>query len=126
MVQRRDGEQGDPLAAFGVQARRLIDRLSGVSIAWYSAHPIGLPVITRAQLLRDLIAQLAVLGREGGTGTPEGAAPPLLADHALADQVAVLAADLLAAPRGQQVADQAVAALTGCAQRLWGGERLRR
>jgi len=104
MVQRRDGEQGDPLAAFGVQARRLIDRLSGVSIAWYSAHPIGLPVITRA----------------------EGAAPPLLADHALADQVAVLAADLLAAPRGQQVADQAVAALTGCAQRLWGGERLRR
>lgn len=125
MVQRRDGEQGDPLAAFGVQARRLIDRLSGVSIAWYSAHPIGLPV-TRAQLLRDLIAQLAVLGREGGTGATEGAAPPLLADHALADQVAVLAADLLAAPRAQQVADQAVAALTGCAQRLWGGERLRR
>ncbi|WP_445548824.1 hypothetical protein, partial [Frankia sp. CiP1_Cm_nod2] len=52
---------------------------------------------TRADRVRALAVELADLGREAGSGLPRGVAPPRLADHALADQIAVLAADLIEA-----------------------------
>jgi hypothetical protein len=44
-----------------------------------------------------LVRELADLGRRAGTGVPPGVVPPRLADYALADQIAVLAGDLVAA-----------------------------
>jgi hypothetical protein len=53
--------------------------------------------ITRAERTRLLLDELAILGERVGTGAPAGARPPRLAPHALPDQLAVLAEDLLAA-----------------------------
>ncbi|HEV7209231.1 MAG TPA: hypothetical protein VGN54_10885 [Mycobacteriales bacterium] len=123
---RRTGSE--PTDDLEVHARRLIDRLSGVNVAWYAARPIG-DSATRAQLLRELVTELAELGRAAGTGAPPEAVPPVLGDHALPDQVAVLVADLIAATRAtptiptthsQSAASQATAALIHCYGRLWG------
>ncbi|WP_462203408.1 hypothetical protein [Frankia sp. CcWB3] len=52
---------------------------------------------TRAERAVRLLDELASLGERAGTGVPAGARPPRLAPHALTDQLAVLADDLVAA-----------------------------
>ncbi len=52
---------------------------------------------TRADRLRALIDEFAALGREAGSGAPSGARPPRISDHALPDQLVVLADDFFAA-----------------------------
>ncbi len=83
----------DPLT---VEVRRLVDRLAAATPGWYAANPRGAG--TRAEVLRALVADLARLGHEAGTGVPLGVAPPVLGDHALGDQLTLLAHELVAAP----------------------------
>ncbi|ETA03865.1 hypothetical protein CcI156_07180 [Frankia sp. CcI156] len=52
---------------------------------------------TRAERAVRLLDELASLGERAGTGAPAGARPPRLAPHALTDQLAVLADELVAA-----------------------------
>ncbi|MCM3887271.1 hypothetical protein [Frankia sp. R82] len=52
--------------------------------------------VSRAERTARLIDELAVLGERAGVASPPGLRPPRLAPHALADQVAVLAEELLA------------------------------
>ncbi|WP_235433205.1 MULTISPECIES: hypothetical protein [Protofrankia] len=108
-----------PLAALISEVRRLHDRIHGWSpTSWRepcvpyrfganSPEPgsgvgaggagvaAGPGTGTRADRTRALAVELAGLGREAGSGLPAGVGPPLLADHALADQIAVLATDLI-------------------------------
>ena len=78
---------------------REIDRLVGRLRAWSgSAWQASVrPGMSRADRTVQLVADLADLARRAGNGAPRGAVPPRLADHALADQVAVVAADLVRA-----------------------------
>lgn len=80
----------------------LADRLAGATPAWYAARPAG--PRTRAEVLRELGRLLARLGADAGTGQPAGARPPVLGDHALADQLRVLAHELAIAAREARVA----------------------
>jgi hypothetical protein len=78
---------------------REIDRLLDRVRAW-SATSWGVCVAsggTREQRAIRLVNELAVLGRQAGSGAPPGTTPPRIAPHALADQIAVLADDLLEA-----------------------------
>lgn len=95
---------------------RLADRLAGVTPAWYAAHPTG--SLSRAQVLRGLVFELARLGEDAGTGQPPGAQPPALGDHALADQLLVLAHELAIAPRAARVAGAALSAVRAAADEL--------
>ncbi|MBX6389107.1 MAG: hypothetical protein IRZ08_08935 [Frankia sp.] len=77
------------------EINRLLGRLRGWSpTAWDVAATAG---GTRAERTRALAADLARLGRLAGSGAPAGAEPPRLAPHGLADQIVVLADDLLRA-----------------------------
>jgi hypothetical protein len=79
-----------------------VDRLVGRLRAWSgSAWQASVrPGMSRAGRTVQLLADLVDLGRRAGAGAPRGATPPRLADHALADQVAVVAADLVRALEG--------------------------
>ena len=66
---------------------------------------------TRGDVAAALVVRLAELGRQAGTGASEGVRPPRLGDHALADQLAVVGDDLLAAPGLPEVAAAALAAV---------------
>jgi hypothetical protein len=103
-------------------ARRLTERLSGVNPAWYSARAAtgGGASGSRAEALRALVRQLADLGREAGSGAPLGASPHEVGVHALADQLRVLVADVLAAPASApDIAARATAAVRTCYDALW-------
>jgi hypothetical protein len=69
------------------------------------------PSPTRGEVAYALVVRLAELSRSAGSGAPADAAPPRLGDHALADQLAVLADDLLAAPGVDAVAIEALDAV---------------
>ena len=56
-----------------------------------------------------LVRRLGEWGRQAGSGAPPRAVPARLGDHGLADQLRVMAADLLAAPDVRRVAAQALA-----------------
>jgi hypothetical protein len=72
---------------------RLLARLRGwTGPAWGVGAAAG---GTRAERTTALAHELARLGREAGSGAPEDAFPPPLAAHGLADQLAVVADDLL-------------------------------
>ncbi|CAO5181334.1 conserved hypothetical protein [Frankia sp. AiPs1] len=92
--------------------------------------------LTRAQRTIRLVGELAVLGERAGVGAPPGISPPRLAPHALPDQVAVLAEELLAVldvadpthPPGHQILLDTHAAVTDARADLDGagfGFRLR-
>lgn len=78
------------------EVERLTDRLGAATPGWYAARPRG--PRSRAEVLRALVAILADLGREAGTGVPAGIVPPVLADHGLAAQLTLLASELDGAP----------------------------
>lgn len=98
------------------ECRRLVDRLSGTNPGWYRAQAGGQ---TRAQRLRELVVLLAELGREAGSGVPDGAVPHDVGSHAIADQVAVLVEDILLAPGANHVVPAAAAAVGRCYDELW-------
>ncbi|EIV95593.1 hypothetical protein [Frankia sp. QA3] len=96
----------------------LIRRIRGwAGSSWDVAVGSGM---TRAERTVRLLDELAVLGERIGTGAPAGMRPPKLAPHALPDQLAVLAEDLLAAldaagaarPPAREVLADAHAAVT--------------
>lgn len=103
----------EPLAE---EVRRLVDRLAGVTTGWYAGRPDR--TVSRAQVLRGLVAQLAALGARAGTGQPADAVPPVLGDHALGHQITVLAHEIAAAPRGADVVAEARAAVRAARDRL--------
>jgi hypothetical protein len=75
------------------EVNRLLDRVRTWSpTSWEVTIAAG---DTRAQRAIRLVDELAVLGRRAGSGAPPEAMPPRLAPHVLADQIAVLAGDLL-------------------------------
>jgi hypothetical protein len=84
---------------------RVADRLAAATPAWFAGRPHGAG--SRAEVLRALVADLAALGCAAGTGQPAGAVVPVLGDHALADQLLVLTAELLAAPRARDCEQRA-------------------
>ncbi|WP_131784788.1 hypothetical protein [Protofrankia symbiont of Coriaria ruscifolia] len=99
-----------PIVELVGEVRRLHDRIHRWSPAsWWepcttstsgsdaSSSGSGSAVGTRADRVRALAVELADLGREAGSGAPAGAGPPHLADHALADQIVVLATDIIEA-----------------------------
>ncbi len=98
-----------PTVRLVVESARLARFLAGRGPAWYAATTAD--GRTRAEVLRALTVELARLGAAAGTGQPTGAHPPVLADHALADQVLVLAAELDTAPRAAEVAAAAAGAV---------------
>ncbi|WP_322759719.1 hypothetical protein [Frankia sp. Cr2] len=75
------------------EVRRLHDRIQGwTSGSWRQRSASA---GTRADRIRALAVELAELGHQAGSGAPAGVRPPSLADHALADQIVVLATDLV-------------------------------
>jgi hypothetical protein len=66
---------------------------------------------TRADVAFDLIVDLARLGAKAGSGAPPEESPPRLGSQALPDQLAVVGAELVAAPHLDGVADAAASAL---------------
>jgi hypothetical protein len=92
---------------------RLLERLRVWSPAsWDVPTAAG---STRAARAAALAVELARLGREAGSGAPPGAVPPLVAAHALADQITVLADDLLRALRAADLDPARRADLTAAA-----------
>jgi hypothetical protein len=85
----------DEVGDFSREAGLLIRRIRGwAGSSWDVPAESG---TTRAECTIRLLDELAALGERIGTGAPAGARPPRLAPHALPDQLAVLAEDLLAA-----------------------------
>jgi hypothetical protein len=66
---------------------------------------------TRDDVLFTLVSDLAVLAARAGCGAPSSAVPPRLGAHALADQLAVVAGELIGAPGAADVAGEADASL---------------
>ncbi|MHB8340736.1 MAG: hypothetical protein ACYDB7_06120 [Mycobacteriales bacterium] len=93
-----------------LEARSLHARVRDFSPARWSARALEGPG-TRADALYGLIVTLAALGRRAGSGAPPQATPPRLGDHALADQLAVMVADLVASPGLAEVESDALAAV---------------
>src|SRR5712691_2292523 len=95
----------DPYAALAREVDMLDRRLRGwTQRSWSVRLPGG---ATRSDLVASLAERLDALGREAGVPVPAGAVLPRVADHALADQVLVLAADLLAASEHAGATDAA-------------------
>jgi hypothetical protein len=78
------------------------------------------PSPSRGDVAYALVVRLAELSYAAGSGAPEHAVPPRLGDHALADQLGVLADDLLAAPGVEAVAIEALDAVVRCRSALDG------
>lgn len=75
------------------EVSRLYDRIHGWTPgSWQRRSALQ---GTRADRVRALAADLADLGHQAGSGAPADVTPQRLADHALADQIVVLAADLV-------------------------------
>ncbi|HSP38639.1 MAG TPA: hypothetical protein VLR26_12880 [Frankiaceae bacterium] len=75
---------------------------------------------SRADVGYALILDLAVLGARAGSGAPPSLRPPRLGDHVLADQLLVLGSELVAAPRADDVAADAAAAVRATRRLLLG------
>jgi hypothetical protein len=67
---------------------------------------------TRADVMFALVSDLAVLAARGGSGAPTGAIPHRIGAHALADQLVVIAGDVLTAPRAADLLAETEHALT--------------
>jgi hypothetical protein len=80
------------------------------------------PSPTRGDVAYALVVRLAELSRAAGSGAPAGAIPPRLGDHALADQLGVLADEVLVAPGVDVVAIEALDAVVRCRSALDGTE----
>jgi hypothetical protein len=76
---------------------------------------------SRADVLFGLVTDLAGFGGRAGWAGPPGVLPPRLGVHALADQLAVVGAELLAAPRVGEVAAEASAAVAAARRLLLTG-----
>ncbi|SBW26947.1 hypothetical protein FDG2_5103 [Candidatus Protofrankia californiensis] len=108
-----------PIAELVGEVRRLHDRIHRWSPASWrepcstsgsGAISSGSAVGTRADRVRALAVELAGLGCEAGSGVPAGVGPPRLADHALADQIVVLATDVIEALVADAAGDTSVSA----------------
>lgn len=88
----------DPFVPLEREVDLLDRRVRAWSVrAW--AVPLRPDVTTRADAVAALASRLDTLGRQAGVPVPAETTLPRVADHALADQVIVLATDLLAALR---------------------------
>jgi hypothetical protein len=114
----------DTLRELTRETERLVRRMRSWPLsAWQASAPDGR---SRADWAASLSVQLAEFGRCAGSGVPAGVSPPRLAGHAIADQVAVLAADLIAAlgdpavrpPGWEALAREADAALRAAREEL--------
>lgn len=75
---------------------------------------------SRADVLFALVLDLAELGTRAGCGAPSAIRPHRLGSHALADQLAVVGAELVAAPQAELVAGQAEIAVATAHRLLLG------
>jgi hypothetical protein len=65
--------------------------------SWRLRARVTAPTITRADRMIALLVELAEFGRAAGSGAPPAATPERLGEHALPDQLVVLANDLIEA-----------------------------
>ena len=108
-----------PESELAVVTTRLVERLAGVTPSWFGARAAG-SAHSRSHLVRELVLELAELGRQAGSGAPAGAAPHPVGVHALADQVAVLARDIGAAPAlTPEIEARAACAISAGYDALW-------
>ena len=109
-------------AALAAVTVRLVDRLSGVSATWLGARSAD-GTATRAERLRELVVDLAELGRRAGNGAPADAVPAPLRPHGLADQITVLVDDIRHGSAEHEVLvavlDEATSAVQACYDALW-------
>src|SRR4051794_904673 len=99
--------------AAGLRLRSEVQRLHAAVAHWSHRRwesPAG-DGRTRADVAFDLVTELARLGAGGGPGAPPDVSPPRLPAQALPDQLAVVGAELVAAPGLDAVADAAASAL---------------
>lgn len=72
-----------------------------------------------AEVIEALVRSLTALGRTAGSGAPPDAVPVSTGVHALADQLAVVAGELIACPRLHDVVDEAQAAVSAARASLF-------
>ena len=103
---------GAAAARLGQELAALLERVSDwPSSRWaLPASPAGWGA-SRGDAGYRLVVELARLGCEAGNGAPAGAVPPRLGDYGLADQLSVVAQELLAAPDLDVVAPSALEAV---------------
>lgn len=101
----------DPFVRLEREVDLLDRRVRAWSVRAWTAPARRHGAVTRADVVAGLAVRLDALGREAGVPVPVDITLPRVPDHALADQVIVLAADLLAAlrrtPAGRGPADLA-------------------
>ncbi|MDQ1631059.1 MAG: hypothetical protein QOJ32_1803 [Frankiaceae bacterium] len=73
-----------------------------------------------AEVMAELVRTLAVLARQAGSSAPVDAVPGSTGVHALADQLAVVAGELLDTPQPLDVVDAAQAAVAATRTALFG------
>jgi hypothetical protein len=88
----------DPVLDLAGEVERLYRRVRGwTSPSWRMNARAATAAVTRADRMIALLAELAEFGRAAGSGAPPGAAPEPLGEHALPDQLLVVANDLIEA-----------------------------
>jgi len=88
----------DLVADLAGEVERLYRRVRGwTQPSWRMSARAATPSVSRADRMVVLLAELAELGRAAGTGAPPGAVPERVGEHALPDQLVVLANDLIEA-----------------------------
>ncbi len=108
-------EEQARISALERSLERLDNRIRRWSTTRWRASSRGGRV--REEVAYDLAVTLADLARRAGNGAPP-IAPPLLAAHAIADQLVVLGAELLAAPEAAALAEEATAAVERAGEML--------
>lgn len=108
----------DDLARLRLDLQRLHEAVARWSDARWAARTADGRV--RGDVAHALVQDLAVLALRAGCGAPPAARPPRLGSQVLADQLAVVGAELVAAPDVAAVADEALDAVAATRRALLG------
>jgi hypothetical protein len=114
----RTRDEPAQLARLRADLQRLYDAVSRWSDSRWAARAAD--GRSRGDVLFALVCDLAVLGARAGSGAPSSTRPARVAPHAVADQLAVVGADLVAAPNATALAGEALDAVAATRRMLLG------